>query len=301
MMATFYSFVTLILCLLTGGGNELLDYLPTEAYWNEKKVEVSVEAMAGELADKPGEDVTALIAELGSPDAATRDAAVLKIREVGGVAALPALTEAAESPDAEIRKRARGLLRQIGGDRIERGVRRLMAIRTLGEVGKPEGLAALKPLLESKELFEAEYARAAIDSIEGRGAGEAVVRGAAAAIADDVWLLPKGCSTVGQLVPAGGAPLGYAEFIAAVKADDEDRRNADAETVTKWVLSLAEQIGNVRVDAVTFGMAGNPLDFDAATSQPPYVAVIIRGRYNSRWARTYAKSEGVVARDVPGL
>ena len=111
MMAVFYSYVTLTLCLLTGGGNDLLDYLPTEAYWAEKQVGVSVEAMVAELADKPGQDVAALIAELGSPDAATRDEAVLKIREIGGVEALPALAEAAESPDAEVRRRARGLSR----------------------------------------------------------------------------------------------------------------------------------------------------------------------------------------------
>src|SRR5262245_17036534 len=101
IITEFYSYLALALCLLNVGSNDLLDYLPTEAYWQEKKVAVSVETMAAELATKPGGDVKALIADLGSPDAATRDAAVEKIREVGGVSALPALTEAAESPDAE--------------------------------------------------------------------------------------------------------------------------------------------------------------------------------------------------------
>ncbi len=64
-----------------------------------------------------------------------------------GSAAFAALREASESPDVEIRKRARSLIRQMGGDQTARGVRRLMAIRTLGELGKPEAVATLKPLL----------------------------------------------------------------------------------------------------------------------------------------------------------
>ena len=298
-MAVAYSFLTLTLCLLTGGGNDLLDYLPTEAYWNAKKVQVSVEAMAAELANKPGEDVTALIAELGSPDAATRDAAAVKIREKGGISALPALAEAAESPDAEVRRRARGLLHQIGGDRIVRGVRRLMAIRTLGEIGKPEGLTALKPLLESKELFEAEYTRAAIDAIEGRKPADRAA--AAAGVADDVWMLPKQCRTVGQLVPRRGAPVGYAEFLASLKANDDDSRTADAETVTQWVLSLAERYGNVRIDAVTFGLQGNPFGFNATPENPSSVVVIVRGRYHADWCRMLAKADRIAARETNGV
>src|SRR5687767_10266967 len=110
MMATTYSFLTLILCLLTGGGNDLLDYVPTEAYWKEKGVAASVEAMLKELPEHAGEDVQALIADLGSADAETRDKAALRIREVGRSAAMAPLAEAAESPDAEVRRRARVLL-----------------------------------------------------------------------------------------------------------------------------------------------------------------------------------------------
>src|SRR5262245_31879561 len=148
MSAVVYSFVAFVLSLITGGANDLLDYLPSDAYWAQKDVQVSVEAMIRELAEKPaGQDVAKLIADLGSPDAETRDKAALQIREGGTRATFAALLEAGESPDAEIRRRARMLMQQIGADETQRSVRRLMAIRTLGELGKPEATAALKPLL----------------------------------------------------------------------------------------------------------------------------------------------------------
>jgi hypothetical protein len=301
MMAVTYSFLTLILCLLTGGGNDLLDYLPTEAYWAEKKVAVSIETMAAELAPRPVVDVAGIIPDLGSPDAAKRDAAAVKIREAGP-SAMKALTEAAESPDAELRRRARTVLRQVGADEIEWDVRRLMAIRTLGELGKPEAVATLKPLIESKDFFTADYARTAIDLLEGRRSNTA--RPVAANVASDVWLLPKECHTVGQLVPRRGSPLGIAEFMAAIKADgaaDEDAQKQEAaSSVTRTILSLAEDIGNVRIDAATFGIVGSPM-IPGAEGAPGYLAVIVRGRYHSEWARTLAKSAQMPVTQVDGV
>jgi hypothetical protein len=299
MMATTYSFLTLILCLLNGGGNDLLDYLPTEPFWKEKQVAVSVERMVKELAEHAGEDVKPLIEDLGSPDAETRDKAALRIREIGGAGSIAPLAEAAESPDAEVRRRARTLLRQIGGDQIERGVRRLMAIRTLGEIGKPEAVPALKPLLESKELFVADYARVAIDTIEGRQPSAA--RLAAPSLADDVWLLPDECQTVGQLVPRRAGALGFAEFMAAVQDDEEAKRDESAAMVTRLVLSLAEKIGNVRIDAATFGISGTLVRVKGQRDGAGYLAIVVRGKYHADWLRSLAKSEKVPVEDVGGV
>lgn len=299
-MAMLYSFLTLVLCLLTGGGNDLLDYLPTEAYWAHKRVDISVETMAAQLA-RPGEqDVSGLIAELGSPDAAARDEAALKLREIGPPA-LPQLREASESPDTEVRRRARSLARLLGGDRVEQNVRRLMAIRTLGEIGRPQGLAALEPLLDSKELFVAEYAQAAIDAIRGkRPAVSSAARDAAPSVLDDVWLLPAQCRAVGQLVPRRGSPIGFAELMAAAGADEEAEQDENAALVTNMVLALAEQVGNVRIDAATIGLAGNPAS-PQAVQKPGSVTVIVRGKYDSAWARELARANLVPVRQVDGL
>ena len=302
MMATFYSFLVLALSLMTGGGNDLLDYVPADAYWDAKDVEVSLETMLAELDPKAGEDVTALIKDLGSPDAETRDKAAVRIREVGGAAAIKPLTEAADAPDAEVRRRARTLLRQVGGDEIERGVRRLMAIRTLGELGKPEALAKLKPLLQSKELFVADYAQVAVDLIEGRHPRE--TRAVPAGVTDDVWLLPAECKTVGQLVPRRGSPPDAAEFAATLKADgaaDPDAKKHDlAASLAAMVVPWADKLGNVRIDAVSFGITGT-LVRTRAQREAGYLAIVVRGRYHADWIRTLARSEKIPSEDAEGV
>jgi hypothetical protein len=302
-MATLYSFLTLILCLLTGGGNDLLDYLPTEAYWANKQVQpISVETMTEQLtrfAGTPDAEVAALIVDLGSPDAPTRDAAALKLREAGP-GALPQLREASESPDAEVRRRARSLARQVAGEAVAQGVWRLMAIRTLGELGKPEAIPTLKPLLESKELFVAEYARAAIDAIERKRPTGNAPRAVAASVLEDVWMLPAECRAVAQLAPRRGSPIGFAEFMAAVQADEDAEKEESADQVTRMVLSLAESVGNVRIDAATVGMAGNPASPQPGQN-PGSVTVIVRGKYNSAWVRELARSSLVPARQVDGV
>ena len=62
----FGIFPLLLLNLLTGGGNDLLDYLPTDAYWRQKSVSVSVDTMMAELKPAaPAGDISKLIEELG--------------------------------------------------------------------------------------------------------------------------------------------------------------------------------------------------------------------------------------------
>jgi len=75
-------------------------------------------------------------------------------------------------------------------------VRRLMAIRTLGELKKKGAIATLQPLLKSKTLFEAEYAAAAIAAIEGKKFKRPGL--SAKERMKDVYLLPAGCGEVGQ-------------------------------------------------------------------------------------------------------
>jgi hypothetical protein len=299
MMAEAYSLLSLLLCLLTGGGNDLLDYLPTESYWHEKKVEVTVDQMIAQLADKPGQDVTALVKDLASPDAAKRDDAAMKLRAVGP-SAIKSLQDASQSPDVELRRGARTVLRQIQADEIEHGVRRLMAIRTLGELGKPEAVPALRPLLQSKELFVAEYAQAAIDRIEGKPASASTSRAVAPRVADDVWMLPAECKTVGQLVPRRGTPIGIAEFLTAVKGAQPGSRESDAESVTRMVLSIADKMGNIRIDGATFGIVG-PLVDTKGRPAAGHVTVIFRGKYHSEWVRTLAEVAHVPATDVDGV
>ena len=76
------------------------------------------------------------------------------------------------------------------------------------------------------------------------------------------------------------------------KANDRSRamREDNAAMVTRMVLSLADKIGNVRIDAATFGIAGTIVRTDGKrggkSPDTGYVALVVRGRYHSEWVRT---------------
>ncbi|HOX06927.1 MAG TPA: hypothetical protein PK280_11035 [Planctomycetota bacterium] len=271
-----------IVLLVTGGagGNDLLDYLPTDAYWKAKGVKPGADAMLAEL--KPAAaaaDAGALIADLGSEDFKIREAATAKLRAMGALV-VPQLRAAAEkTADAEVRSRAQGLVTELTAAAKGGEVRRLMAIRTLGELGKAEALPALKGLLDSKELFVADYAQAAIARIEGRPwtrpAPSAEERWS------DVWLLPRDSAVVGQLSLPPGGPVdidklfkearekaGAAATDAALDFDAVKARLADA------VLKVAERTGNVRVHTATIGVAEN------VGNNAGHIGVVIRGVYD---------------------
>src|SRR5437764_8476301 len=107
------SYAGMLMMLLGGGANDLLDLVHTDSYWKAKQVTVSVEQLITDANSKAPVN----------PDAAAPQAA---------------------------------------------GVRRLMAIRTLGELKKAEALTMLQSLVDSKEPFVADYAKAAIAAIEGK-------------------------------------------------------------------------------------------------------------------------------------
>jgi len=202
-MAMGFGMMEMLMLLLSGGGwgNDLLDYLPTSAYWRAKGVEVSVERMTAELAVAEPADLAQLIRDLGADRHATREAASAKLRALGPVA-IPALKKAAESDDPEVRTRAKELLEGLSGGAQANAIRRLMAIRTLGELKKPEALAALRPLLEAKEPFVADYAARAIATIEGRAHERAAA--SREMLWRDLCLLPANCGIVAQLRMPGG-------------------------------------------------------------------------------------------------
>lgn len=268
-------FMELLLVLLSGGtGNDLLDYMPTQAYWSTKGVEVTVAHMAKELRAAPGGDATKLAGDLGADSHKTREAAMQGLRAMGD-AATAALKKAAESEDPEVRTRARQLLQELAsGGRQAKQVRRLMAIRALGESKTPAAVAALRPLLASKEPFIAGYARQAIAALEGKP----YTRPAAtkAELWKDVCLLPSGCAIVGQTTMPGGGPVDFAAALKTMegKLPPGQDKNAMVTQLAAMLSQAAERVGNIRVHAVTLGVAGNVGDNDG------YVVVIGRGVYD---------------------
>ncbi|HUT37579.1 MAG TPA: hypothetical protein VNE39_29130 [Planctomycetota bacterium] len=295
-MGMGFGMMELLMLLLSGGGwgNDLMDYLPTSAYWKAKGVEVSAERMTAELAVAEPADLAQLIRDLGAQKHETREAASAKLRAIGPVA-IPALKKAAESDDPEVRTRARELLAGLSGGAQANAIRRLMAIRTLGEQKKPEAVAALRPLLESKEPFVADYAARAIAAIEGRAherpapTREMLWR--------DLCLLPANCGIVAQLRMPGGQTTSFEEALKTIVPTlpgGQDVGKAVAE-LTKGISAVAERVGNLRLEGLTLGVA------DDVGNKTGFVVIVARGRYDAAAVKAAFTQLNLNATKVEGM
>ena len=281
-----FSAITLFMALLSGGANDLLDYVSSDYYWKAKGVpHVTAAQLIEEL--KPaaaGPDVAGLVDGLAADSFEEREKAAAAILK-HGPSVIPQLEAAARHPDLEVANRARILIAQLKVSSKGAAVRKLMAIRTLGEMKKAEALPALKGLLDSKEMFVADYAAGAIAAIEGkplppRTAPEGAMKA-------DLTLLPANCGVVGQIAvttPPGTRRPSFDEALKQALAVPGENHNQAIEQMQQAILGVAEQIGNVRVEGVTFGVS------DDVGDQKGFVAVVIRARYDAKAVPLYLKN-----------
>lgn len=262
-----------------GGGNDLIDYIDTNSYWALQSVEVTVPAMKAQLKAADADAAAALTKDLIGDDEAKARAAATKIKAIG-LAAMPHLEKAARDAQGKPKKAARvqDLISQLYASVQGPAVRRLMAIRTLGELKKRDAIAILKPLLKSKTLFEAEYALAAIAAIEGKEFKRPGL--SVRERLKDVYLLPAGCGVVGQAIMPPGKPVDIAKAIKAMgnMGGGQTPQNVLPQ-LTSMIASAAGYVGNVRIDAVTIGVADN------VGNNTGFVVLIARGRYNTKALR----------------
>jgi hypothetical protein len=263
--------ITLLAFLVGGGGSDLLDYLSPAEFWKNKGVVVSVESMSAELKPTPAADVSEPLEDLNSPDPQVREDASAKLLQTGPPA-LTSLREAAQSPSPQVAATAKKLVVKIEGMNRAATIRRLMAIRALGDPAYKEAAPLLEPLLKSEEPFVADYARESIERINSRPVHHAH----AANLRDDVYLLPDGCRMVGQIMAPAGDSISLTDVLGRAKlAADQDRATV-SEGILHMLVASAENIGNVRVDALSFGISGD------VGERSGYVVAIAHGSYESR-------------------
>ena len=229
----------IVLILASGGplGNELLDYVDSQAYWKIKGVSVSEETIA---------------AELSRPQQGTSSQQAWRVR-------------------------------------------RLMAIRTLGELKSKKALPALRALLKSKEFFVADYAARAIAAIEGKKH----VRPGAPAIAKerDLGLMPPGCGLVGQiaLTPGAAGAIDLSKALGATTLPGGMSKERALRMVTKMVLEAAEKVGNIRLEMATVGVATD------AGEDAGFAVVVVRGLYDAAATRDLLRPMVKETSTVDGL
>jgi WD40 repeat protein len=109
----------------------------------------------------PAAQVQALIADLDSERHTVRENAQRSLAELGDQAA-PALQEAARSPSAEVRRRARELLAALGSDAWR--LRECRAVEVLENAGTPEARQLLRELAKgAPEACLTQEAKAALE------------------------------------------------------------------------------------------------------------------------------------------
>jgi len=287
----------LMLTVPLGGGSDLLDCVSTDDYWQSKRVVVSVQTMSAELQVGETADVTKLIEDLGSDDFRVRETATAKIRAQGPLV-VEQLEAAAKSKDPEIAYRAKLIMRDLGrGQKLTAG-RRLMAIRALGELKDREGLAALRTVLDSKEPFVAEYAQQAIASIEGKPYTRP--RPTREKLDKEIQLLPQRCGVVAQWSVQSKIDVSFEDAMKTLGevmpgGGDADRAKAMALRIKAALHVLVDQIGNVRIDAVTFAVA------DEIGPSKGFVVIQFVGLYNRQAVKAIFEKQGLKADRVGGV
>lgn len=284
-----------ILCFLMffniggAGGNHLLDYIPSDYYWKSKNIEMTADTMLLQLQPPPPRDVSGLIASLASDNPDERVVAARKLQAIGGPA-LPQLQTASQSDDPGVATLATTLIGQINTASKPTAVRRLMAIRTLGEMKSTDALPMLAKLLASEQPMVGEYASRSIAQIQGKP----LPRDDTASLAarrDDLAILPADTGAAGQAsadlddfphnqlgkfmdsvkLPPRPVPKAGGQAFVMQNADNTTAR----EQLLHNLLQLAETSGDIRFDSVTFGVA------DRVGNNTGWGVIIFRGVYDS--------------------
>jgi hypothetical protein len=278
------SFLMMVVLAL-GSGRELLSLVPTEAYWELKHVQPTNDSLLEYLQVNGAGDAAALIHQLGDPEFSRRTSAVQHLRLMGPSIA-PQLEQATQDPDLEVATRAADLLDEFKVRPAMGAIWRLMAIRTLGERQVSEALPILHALLDSEEMFVADYARRAINAIEAQPQqAPAANRIRAEERMRHLKLLPAACSVVGQFYVPPVAGVGLPEsFLASNPLVSPHRA---LEGMTRELVDQLERIGNVRVDDVTLGVSPE------LRNERSFAVLVLRGLHHAEYVRAMLEERGV--------
>lgn len=297
MAGGFQVLFMFLVLMLNGGGRDLLHMIPTEAYWQEKNVEMTTENMLAQLGGgaEQAPDISDLAKQLASDDHRSRRQAKEALIAMG-----PAITPQLEklmkeSQDPEVVNSAREVMESFGGVGKAKEVRKLMAIRALGDLKAKEALPTLEKLVDSKELFVAEYAKDAIARIKGEQ--PQLPQATAEQLKSDYLLLPKNMGTVAQAksMVAGttaveelaklnsGMMRRFSSTQPTTQMDEAQKKQAMREYV-QTVIRIAEQTGNARLDSMTMGIS------DDVGPRTGYIVFIARGKYDPEGLATLKSS-----------
>lgn len=289
------SVVGMFLLVLTNGSSlELLDWVDTETYWRQQGVEMTADALAGELGieDPPQKEkqIRKLARKLGAADFEVRERATNELTAIGRPA-LPVLKQVAEADDVEAAERAKAIIAAVSRPADdpkaiiaavsrpadETGFRRLMAIRALGETQAVAARDELKTLTNSEDLFVAEYAQRALATINGK---KPPARGTVKpkVLREDVLRLPKESGLVLQHTELSAQPTNLEDAFsdAGPMVAMMGGVGRLMEQLTEQTSGIGSKVGNFRVSAITVAVSS------VIGDEEGFIVAIARGTYDHR-------------------
>jgi hypothetical protein len=313
---SIHAILIALVCFFSGSGGrgiDLLDTITTDAYWQVKGVTVSVEQLQADAdQDKSPENVEGLLRQLGSGEFAVREKARRDLERMGP-AILPQLRPAMNGGDPEVASVASGLVKQFTERAQERSIRRLMAIRTLGERKEQAALPLLRSLAASKELFVSDYALRAVAQVEGKQI-ESI--GRRKEFEKDLSMMPRDFGIVGQVIAweggesititglineivdsmkgGGVGPMRGAGAGGGGQEQPVDKKKLEV-NATRRLLMLLECTGNLRLEGATVGVSKDVGENSGSA------VVLLRGKYNPVAVREAIRlASGRTATTQPG-
>ncbi len=161
---------------------------------------------------------------------------------------------------------------------------RQMLLRALGELGDKAALPTVEKFLADADPLTADYARAAAAELKG----DAYVRPGVdrEALRTDLASLPSKLAVLGQMGGGGGLAQGIdpkeaineftALMMGAVGPGFEDQPSPEemADQMVEQIVPVLAEVGNVRVHALTLGVAEN------VGNDTGFVVFYLRGQYD---------------------
>jgi hypothetical protein len=129
----------------------------------------------------------------------------------------------------------------------------------------------LRTLVDSKQLFESDYAKAAIAKIEGKSYSTPVATEAERSA--DLALLPAKLDAVAQVAPDADGILSIESLLAQTPLPNEQKDQA-REQANAQIVKLLDEVGNIRLDSLTWGF------YAAPPGQPGNTMIIAHGAFD---------------------
>lgn len=153
-------------------------------------------------------------------------------------------------------------------------IRKLLAIRSLGELKSKKALGSLLKLAESRELFVSDYAKEAIATINGEKAPTHAFD--QKSFSADTHFFPKDTGVIAQLKMANGAAVDIEPIVTMLSEDmSVQELNQAINQLQHPLIKFLELTGNIRLDGITLAVA------DKVNNDSGWIAISMRGQYDS--------------------